>query len=318
MDLDLRTVCVFGGSGFVGRHIVHLLVERGIRVRVPTRRAEAAKDLQVLPTVELVEADIRDGSALPRLVSGTDAVINLVGILHERGVPGGFLGVHAELPGKIVAACRSAGVGRYVHMSALHADVNGASAYLRSKGQGEAAVKGAGDAVAWTIFRPSVIFGRGDNFLSMFAQLLGVVPIVALASPEARFQPVWVEDVARAFVDCILKDETIGRRYDLCGPNVYSLRELVRYVGEITGHRRPVIGLSDRLSYLQAAVMEWLPGPIMTRDNYYSMKKDSICDCPFPAVFGFQPSAIEAIVPQYLGRQAPRARYDDLRVRAGR
>jgi NADH dehydrogenase len=318
MDLNLRSVCVIGGSGFVGSHIVHLLAAQGITVRVPTRYADNAKELLVLPTVEVVEADVHDRSTLHGLVSGNDAVISLVGILHERGVPGGFLRVHAELPKMIVAACRSEGVGRYVHMSALNADVNGPSAYLRSKGQGEAAVKEAGTALAWTIFRPSVIFGRGDSFLNLFAQLLGVAPVVALASPDARFQPVWVEDVGRAFVECILNDETVGKSYDLCGPKVYTLRELVKYVGEITGNRRPVIGLNDRLSYLQAAVMEWLPGPVMTRDNYYSMKQDSVCGCPFPAVFGFEPTAIEAVVPRYLGRQDPRARYNDFRVRAGR
>ena len=318
MDLNLRSVCVIGGSGFVGSHIVQLLAAQGIVVRVPTRHAETAKELLVLPTVEVVEADIHDRSALPGLVAGSDAVINLVGILHERGVPGGFLRVHAELPKKIVAACRGAGVGRYVHMSALHADVNGPSAYLRSKGQGEASVKEAGASLAWTIFRPSVIFGRGDGFLNLFAQLQGLVPVVALASPDARFQPVWAEDVARAFVECILNDETVGKSYDLCGPNVYTLRELVKYVGEITGNRRPILGLNDRLSYLQAMAMEWLPGPLMTRDNYYSMKQDSVCDCPFPAVLGFDPTPIEAVVPRYLGRQDPRARYNDFRVRAGR
>jgi NADH dehydrogenase len=318
MDLNLRTVCVIGGSGFVGSHIVNLLAARGIGVRVPTRHAEAGKDLLVLPTVEVVEADIHDRSALPALLRGTDAVINLVGILHERGVTGGFLRVHAELPKSIVAACRSEGVSRYIHMSALHADVNGASAYLRSKGQGEASVKEAGDAVAWTIFRPSVIFGRGDSFLNMFAQLVSIVPVVALAAPDARFQPIWVEDVARAFVDSMLNDATIGQSYNLCGPTVYTLRELVKFVCEVTGHRRPVLGLNDRLSYLQAMVMEWLPGPLMTRDNYYSMKKDSVCDCPFPALLGFEPTAIEAVVPRYLGSQDPRARYNDFRLRAGR
>lgn len=318
MDLNLRTVCVIGGSGFVGSHIVHLLAAQGIVVRVPSRHAETAKELLVLPTVQLVEADIHDRAALPGLVAGCDAVINLVGILHERGASGGFLRVHAELPKKIVAACRGEGVGRYVHMSALHADVNGPSAYLRSKGQGEAAVKEAGSSLAWTIFRPSVIFGRGDSFLNLFAQLLGVVPVVALASPDARFQPIWVDDVARAFVDCILNDETEGKSYDLCGPNVYTLRELVKYVGEITGNRRPVLGLNDRLSYLQAMVMEWLPGPVLSRDNYYSMKQDSVCACPFPPVLGFEPTAIEAVVPRYLGQQDPRARYNDFRVRAGR
>lgn len=318
MDLNLRSVCVIGGSGFVGSHIVALLAARGINVLVPTRYAESAKALLVLPTVQLVEADIHDRSALNSVVSGCDAVINLVGILHERGVPGGFLRVHAELPRKIVAACRSEGVGRYVHMSALNADVNGPSAYLRSKGQGEAAVKDAEGTLAWTIFRPSVIFGRGDRFLNLFAQVLGMAPVMALGSPDARFQPVWVEDVARAFVDCLLNDATVGASYDLCGPKVYTLRELVNCVGEITGNKRPVIGLGAGLSYFQAAVMEWLPSPVLTRDNYYSMKQDSVCGCPFPAVLGFEPAPLEAVVPRYLGRQDPRARYHDFRVRAGR
>jgi uncharacterized protein YbjT (DUF2867 family) len=318
MDINLRSVLVIGGSGFVGSHVVHLLAARGVNVRVPTRYRESAKELIVLPTVEVVEADVHDPATLRGLVSGTDSVINLVGILHERGVPGGFERVHAELPRKIVEVCRGEGIGRLVHMSALNADLNAPSAYLRSKGQGEKHVKDVGTDLAWTIFRPSVIFGRGDSFLNMFAQLLRVVPVVALASPDARFQPVWVEDVGRAFVDCILNDTTFGQSYELCGPTVYTLRELVRYVGEVTGHRRPILGLSNRLSYLQAMVMEWLPGPLMTRDNYYSMKKDSVCGCPFPDVLGFQPTAIEAIVPRYLGRQDPRARYNDFRFRARR
>jgi NADH dehydrogenase len=318
MDLNLRSACVIGGSGFVGRHIVHVLAAKGIRARVPTRHRERAKTLIVLPTVEVVEADIHSPASLRSVVAGTDVVINLVGILHERGVAGGFRRVHAELPRTIVEACRSEGVGRLVHMSALHADVNGASAYLRSKGEGEKYVQEAGDDLAWTIFRPSVVFGSGDSFLSLFAQLLRLAPVLPLASPQARFQPVWVEDVARAFVDCILNEATYGQRYELCGPRVYTLRELVTYVGEVTGHRRPIVGLSDGLSYLQAMVMEWLPGPMMTRDNYYSMKKDSVCGCPFPVALGFLPTAVEAVVPRYLGDQDPRARYNAFRFRARR
>ena len=318
MDINLHSACVIGGTGFVGSHIVHLLAAHGVRARVPTRYRESAKELIVLPTVEVVEADIHEPAMLRQLVAGTDVVINLVGILHERGVPGGFRRVHAELPRKIVEACRSEGVGRLVHMSALHADVNGASAYLRSKGEGEKYVKDAGESLAWTLFRPSVVFGSGDSFLSMFAQILRFAPVLALASPDARFQPIWVEDVARAFVDCILNDATFGQSYDLCGPTVYTLRELVKYVGEVTGHRRPIVGLSDRLSYLQAMVMEWLPGPLMTRDNYYSMKKDSVCGCAFPGALGFQPTAVEAVAPRYLGDHDPRARYNDFRLRARR
>ncbi len=318
MDINLRSALVIGGSGFVGSHLVQLLAARGVSVRVPTRYRERAKELIVLPTVDVVEADVHEPAALRELIAGTDVVINLVGILHQRGVPGGFRRVHADLPKKVVDLCRTEGVGRYLHMSALNADANGSSSYLRSKGLGEKYVKEANDDLAWTIFRPSVIFGRGDTFLTLFAELLRVLPVVALGSPDARFQPVWVEDVGRAFVDSILKDETFGQSYDLCGPTVYTLRELVKCVGKASGRQRPITGLGPRLSYLQAMVMEWLPGPLLTRDNYYSMKKDSVCGCPFPSVFGFRPTPVEAILPRYLGRQDPRMRYNDFRFRARR
>ena len=318
MDINLRNALVIGGSGFVGSHIVHLLAGRGVNVRVPTRLRDRAKELIVLPTVDVIEADIHEPAKLRELVAGCDVVINLAGILHERGSPGGFGRVHADLPKKLVDLCRSEGVNRYLHMSALNADTNGSSSYLRTKGSGEKYVKEAAADFAWTIFRPSVIFGRGDNFLNLFAQLQSVVPVVALACPNARFQPVWVEDVGRAFVDSILEDATFGQSYDLCGPTVYTLRELVKYVGELTGRPRPIIGLGDGLSYLQALVMEWLPGPLMTRDSYYSMKKDSVCGCPFPSVFGFQPTALEAVVTRYLGGQDPRTRYNAFRFRARR
>lgn len=319
MDLNLRNACVIGGSGFVGRRICSLLSASGVNVRVPTRyRQRAKEELIVLPTTEVIEADVHDPGTLRQLISEMDAVINLVGVLHDRGAPGGFQRAHAELSKKIVDACKAAGVGRYLHMSALNADVTGPSAYLRSKGQGEQHVKQADDALAWTIFRPSVIFGRDDSFLNLFAKLVKVLPVVALGSPDATFQPVFVEDVARAFVNSITNDETFGTSYDLCGPRVYTLRQLVEYVRELTGRHPPIIGLGDRLSYLQAAFMEWLPGPLMTRDNYESMKVDSVCHCDFPAAFRFRPTALEAVVPQYLARQDPRGRYQYFRARASR
>lgn len=313
--MSLDTVCIVGGSGFVGRHIAALLAGEGVRVRVPTRRRERAKQLILLPTVDVMEADVHDPATLDRLVSGCDAVIHLVGILHEHR-RGDFLRAHIELPRKVMDACRRAGVKRYLHMSALHADPQGPSKYLRSKGEAEKLVK-ASD-LDWTIFRPSVIFGRDDSFLNLFASLVKLMPVVILASPAARFQPVYVEDVARAFVASLGDPRTIGQSYDLCGPKVYTLRELVQYVGRISAHPRPVIGLNDRLSYLQAWAMEFLPVKLMTRDNYNSMKIDSVCGCPFPDVFGFEPTAMEAVVPEYLGQQSARARYRDFRDRAGR
>ncbi|HSO07836.1 MAG TPA: complex I NDUFA9 subunit family protein [Pelomicrobium sp.] len=314
--MKLESVCILGGSGFVGRHIVHLLARESVRVRIPTRHRESVKEeLILLPTVDVLDANVHDDAELDRLVAGRDAVINLVGILHA-GKAATFERVHTELPRRVVEACQRNGVRRYVHMSALNASPDGPSEYLRTKGEAEKLVKASG--LDWTIFRPSVIFGRGDSFLNMFASTLKLAPFLPLACPDARFQPVWVEDVAAAFTRCLTDAHTFGQAYDLCGPKVYTLRELVQYVGRVIGKERPVIGLNDRLSYLQARMMEFSPIKVMTRDNYYSMKIDSVCHGDFPAVFGFEPTALEAVAPEYLGGQTPRSRYKEFRDRAGR
>ena len=309
------TILVLGGSGFVGRHLVSQLSAVGYRVVVPTRRRERAKHLILLPTVDVVEADVHDASTLERLASGASAVINLIGILNERR-RGDFERVHVELARKVVAGCRAAGVGRLLHMSALNADSGGPSQYLRTKGEAEAIVASSG--LVWTIFQPSVIFGREDSFLNLFAMLERMLPLIALACANARFQPVFVGDVAQAFARALDTDATRGQRYRLCGPKIYTLRELVAYVGELTGHERPILPLGPAMSDLQARVLECLPGKLMSRDNLASMQKDSVCGCDFPAVFGFAPVALEAIAPEYLARTAIKSRYDDLRSQSGR
>jgi uncharacterized protein YbjT (DUF2867 family) len=308
-------ILVLGGSGFVGRHLVSQLVAAGRSVVVPTRRREHAKHLILLPTVDVVEADIEDGPTLEGLVRGASAVINLVGILHDA-TGREFARVHVELVRKVVNACRATGVARLLHMSALGADAQGPSRYLVSKAEGEAVVAASG--LVWTIFQPSVIFGREDNFLNTFARLERLLPVIALASPDARFQPVFVGDVARAFVCALPDDATHGERYALCGPRVYTLRELVAYAGELSGHRRPILPLGEALSMLQARILEWLPGPLMSRDNVLSMRKDSVCACGFPARFGFAPVALEAIAPEYLASNAARSRFDFIRTKGGR
>jgi NADH dehydrogenase len=281
---------------------------------VPTRRRERVKQLILLPNVDVVEANVHAEAELAQLVHGMDAVVNLVGVLHDARGERGFEQAHVELPRKVIAACRASGVRRYVHMSALGADVNGPSQYQRTKGAAEALVRAS--SLDWTIFRPSVIFGRDDSFLNLFALLLKLAPVMFLACPNARFQPVFVEDVARAFVHSITDVATCGKSYDLCGPRVYTLRELVALVGQMGGHRRPIIGLNDALSYLQALAMELLPVKLMTRDNYYSMKVDNVSAAPFP--FGIVPAAIEAVVPSYLGNGTPRSRYRSYRSHAHR
>lgn len=298
----IEKVCVFGGSGFAGGSIVSMLAKQRYIVRVPARNRERVKRMIVLPTVDVVEADLHDENELERLTSGMDAVINLIGILHE-GKRGDFDAIHRELPRKIASACRKNNVKRLLHMSALNARISGPSAYLSSKGRGEAELADSGhEPLATTIFRPSVIFGRNDSFLNLFAKLAKYLPVIFLGSPNARFAPVHVEDVARAFVESLSDAATFGKSYDLCGPKSYTLRELVEWVAAATGRKRRVIGLGDGFSYLQAWMLEYSPVKLLSRDNFYSMKMDSVCASAFP--FDFAPSSIEEIVPAYLAPAA--------------
>ena len=313
--MSTARILVLGGSGFVGRHIVARLVAAGWNVVVPTRYRERAKHLILLPTVDVVEAEIHDPLALEQLAAGADAAINLVGILNEPR-RGDFERAHIELVRKLVAACRAMRVPRLLHMSALNAGVKAPSRYLRTKGEAEALV--ADSDLTWTIFQPSVIFGREDSFLNMFARLERFLPVIALARADARFQPVYVGDVADAFVRAIDDDRTHRKRYPLCGPKVYTLRELVAYAGELTGYDRPIVSLGPALSKVQARVLELLPGKLLSRDNLASMELDNVCDCDFPAVFGFNPTALEAVAPAYLTPAATRSRYSSLRAQGGR
>jgi len=297
---------MLGGTGFVGRRLAARFSEAGHDIVILTRRRERHRDLLVLPGLRLVEGDVHDPAFLQREFQGRDTVVNLVGILNEAGRDGrGFARAHAELPEKIVQACRQTGVQRLLHMSALRAAPGAPSHYLRTKAAGEEAAHHADGAdFHVTSFRPSVIFGPGDGFLNRFATLLRLAPgVFPLACPEARFQPVYVEDVVRAFVEALDNHKTFGQRYDLCGPRVYTLREIVNYVAVHLGKRVCIIGLNDTLSYLQAAVMEFVPGKPFSLDNYRSLQVDSVCDKGFPEVFGIAPESLEDIAPTYL---APR------------
>ena len=323
--MKAHAVLVVGGSGFIGRHLVASLAAAGIRVTVPSRRRERAKHLILLPTVDVVEADVMAPDVLARLCAGHDAVYNLVGVLHsrrgrpeERGANAygpDFARVHVELPQKIVAACRATGVRRILHISALGASSSAPSEYLRSKAFGEKVLFAAED-LDISVFRPSVVFGPEDAFLNQFATMARFLAVIAVPCPQARFQPVYVGDVARALHFALEEPEAGGKAYELCGPVVYTMKELVELVCAITGRRRLVVGLPDRLSYLQAWMLEHLPGKLMTRDNYRSMQVPNTCDAPFP--FNLHPQALEAVAPLYLAPSGPRERYPQLRWRARR
>ena len=309
--MKLDKVLVIGGSGFIGRHVGAALARRGIEVTVPSRRRERAKHLILLPTVDVVETDVLASGVLERLVRRQDAVINLVGVLHGPN----FEKPHVELPRALVAACRAAGVKRLVHMSALGAAADAPSAYQRSKAKGEQAVLEAKDLDV-TVFRPSVVFGPEDKFLNTFACLARATPVLAVPSPDARFQPVYVGDVANAIVASLNEPAAHGAAYELVGPREYTLKELVQRVCEWTGRGRLVIGLSPTLSYVQAWFLEKAPGQLMSVDNVRSMQVPNVSQARFP--FGIQPQALEAIAPSYLAPSGPRERYPQLRWRARR
>ena len=313
-----KNVLVIGGAGFVGRYLVNLLVGRGCRVQVPSRRRDRAKHLITLPTCDVVEADVNDGATLDRLLAGQQAVINLVGILH--GSESQFERAHVELTRSTLAACTSNQVRRYLHMSALGADPNGPSMYQRSKGRAEALVRQS--KMAWTIFQPSVIFGAEDSFLNMFGRLAAIAPVLPIGGADVRFHPVWVEDVANAFVNSLDNDATIGKTYELAGPKVYTLRELVQFAAAAAGHRRPVVALPDSVARLQARLMELAPGePLLSRDNLDSMKRDNIASTqpysPAPEL-GITATPMEPEASLYLAGLHPRTRFGGFRARARR
>ncbi len=310
-----KTVCVLGGTGFVGTHLVGMLSNRGYDVRVPTRNIERHRDLKVLPNARLVEANVHDPRQLETVLRGADVVVNLIGILNESKRDS-FVEVHTELPRRVVEACKALGIPRLLHMSALHADKRGSSRYLQTKGRGEDLVHSlAGETLAVTSFRPSVIFGEGDGFLNRFATLIRLAPgVLPLACADARFQPVYVGDVCERFTAAVDDEATHGQRIDLCGPQIYTLRQLVEYTARLTGRRVRIWALPDWLARLEAGIMEWMPGKPFTMDNYRSLQTDSICSKNVQPC----PTALEAIAPKYLGRQDREGQYQRYRSLARR
>jgi uncharacterized protein YbjT (DUF2867 family) len=305
-------ILILGGSGFVGRSICNKLVADGHSVTVPTRKRDNARALFPLPSVTVIETDVHAPSALGQLAQGKDAVINLVGILN-----GNFERSHVTLTQHALAACKAAGVSRYLHVSALGAAADAPSDYQKTKAKAEALVRASG--LDFTIFAPSVIFGRGDAFLNKFATMVNLLPPfvpMALPGAAARFQPVWVDDVAHAFVAALGDKSTIGQRYELVGPKVYTLKELVAYVMTLAQNKHLIIGLPGFVTSMLAAILQYVPTQPLTPDNVRSMSVDNVSDAPFPAFAGKQ-TALEDVAPGYLGRVAIMDEFALAREKAG-
>lgn len=308
-------ICVLGGTGFVGSELVSQLAAAGHWVRVPTRALSHGQHLSVLPTVELAAVNIHEPRVLGELLSGMDAAINLVGILNER--PGArFRDVHVELVARLIEEARIAQVPRLLHMSALGADTERApSRYLRSKGQAEERVRGAARDLHFTIFRPSVIFGPGDSLTNRFLRLLRLSGFVLpLARAHARFAPVYVDDVAGAFVRALSDRSTFGQTYELCGPDILTLEQIVRATAAAAAVKCRILALPDFLARLQALVLGLVPGKPFSLDNFRSLTVDNVCRESGFARLGIEPQRMAAILPTYLGNESLPARLDRLRA----
>lgn len=316
-------ICVLGGSGFVGLRVVTALAAQGHSIRVLTRRRERHRELLVLPTVEVVDANVHNLDDLNHNFAGQDTVINLIGILNEKRDNGkGFYHAHVELAQKVIEACKQQDVQRLLHMSALNADpATGSSYYLRSKGEAEQRVHAA-HGIKVTSFRPSVIFGPADQFINRFAELLRMTPgVFPLACGQSRFAPVYVGDVAQAIVRSLDNPATYGQRYNLCGPHEYTLQQLVQYTAGVMGLKRKVISLGKFSSWLQANILEYFPGKPFSRDNYRSLQTPSVCnkgEHVLRDVFGIKPKTIEVEVPRYLINRVSRQQYMEFRRHARR
>ncbi len=318
-----KNVLVIGGSGFLGQAVCNQLAKAGYRITVPTRRYDKAKHLLTLPTCQIIEANIHDRATLGRLVSGQDIVVNLLGVLHSKpGKPYGqnFRVNHVEFPKALCTAMSKHGAKRIVHISALGVGVQNPapSMYLRSKTDGEAVVKDSG--LAWTILRPSVVFGREDKFLNTFASLAKIAPFIPLAGADARFQPVSVSDVAKAVFACVEEQgkDTLHNTYDLVGTEIFTLKELVKLSARAVGKNPFVFGIPDIAAKAQAFLMELAPGePLMSRDNVDSMKIDNIRTSgrtfPLPSY-----ECLSVVAHEYLRAKHLPSDLDEFRTRAHR
>ncbi len=305
--MQTRSVAtVFGGSGFIGRYIVKRLAAQGHIVRVAVRFTEAASFLKTMGGVGQIvplAANVTDEAAVARAVEGAEIVVNAVGVLAEAR-SGDFTRIHAEGAGRVARLAQAAGATRLVHLSAIGADAGSPSRYAKSKAEGEAAVSAAFPAA--TILRPSVVFGAEDNFFNRFGSLAVLSPVMPVISGGTRFQPVYVGDVADAVMAALADPATEGRTYELAGPKVWTFRELLSWILEVTDRKRCMVEVPAGLARLQAAILEHLPGKLLTRDQLQMLSRDNVAgDLPGLAALGLVATPVEQVVPAYLGRFRP-------------
>lgn len=311
----MNRICILGGTGFVGKQLAATLSQRGYPCRLLSRHPQRHAGLKVLAEIELVKISQFDTATLQHHFKGCQTIINLIGILNESSRHS-FRELHINLVDRIIEAAINTGATRLLHMSALHANAGkGSSDYLRSKGEGENRAHTHGSsALTVTSFRPSVIFGPGDGLFNRFASLLQYSPwIFPLASPQSRFSPVYVGDVAEAFARSLAAPNASGAHYDLCGPETYTLKEIVEYTAKQLGLQRLVVPLNPGLSRLQALILGKMPGRPFTLDNYHSLQTDSICDTNGLIQLGIQPESIHSHVPGYLANQGYRKQFHRFR-----
>ncbi len=318
----IKRIAVLGGTGFVGLSLCNRLSRAGYELKILTRSREYNRDnLLVLPGLELVQTNVHDPESLKRHLADCDAVINLIGILNEKGNSGkGFKHAHVELVEKLISACSENGIKRFLQMSALNADAtNGKSHYLRTKGEAEDLLHSNNAGINVTSFRPSIIFGKNDDFFNRFAKWLKIIPLAfPLACHATKFAPVYVLDVAEIMVRSLNDPESYNQKFQLCGPQIYSLKDLVNYTAKILGLKRTVISLNDVLAHVQAIIFDFVPGKPFSTDNYLSAKTDSVCECNDFARYNIQATTIESIVPQYLNNTSYRSAYMQFRSESRR
>ena len=308
-----------GGTGFLGQTLAARLIKKGYKVSIPTRQRESFRELLVLPGLQLVQANTHDEKNLQRVLEDSDAVINLVGILNEtRSSKQKFKTAHVDFTQRLLETCEKLGIQRYIQVSALKAEAGTSpSEYLRTKGEAEVLVQKS--TLNTTVFRPSVIFGAKDSFVNKFAALLRVPsPLFFLPVPNARFAPVFVDDVVEGIALSLDRPETYNKRYSCCGPKIYSMRELIQLIADTMGVKRKIIGLNPLLSKFAASFLGMMPGKPFTKDNYQSLQVNNICENNGLEKLGINPVSIESVIPSYLQYRDTNLSFDDFRRTAGR